>query len=390
MKIDEHDLVSGYDRQAEAARIRAAQAEVASTRFSTEKICLVLLTAIAVVATLYFAAAIVLPFLVAIVFNLLLAPLKRFLTERLRLPAVLASLLLVIVLFSILVGVGTAIYLPASSWIAKVPQSLPTLEERLGFLREPLRLLQHGVAQMESAMHTGGASEAPQMQVTQATNTAGVGIAILSGTKDALNEIVVVVVTLFFLLTAGDGLLRNLVEILPTFRDKRRAVEINREIQSNISAYLTTITLMNLLVGIAATVGMWLMGMPNPLLWGALAFMLNYIPILGPITGVVIFFFVGLFSSDAIIWAIAPAAMYLVIHMIEGESVTPMLLARRFTLNPVLVIMSLFFWDWLWGVPGAVLAMPLMATTKIICDRIPGLMPLGHLLGGGEKQTQDG
>jgi predicted PurR-regulated permease PerM len=268
-----------------------------------------------------------------------------------------------------------------------VPQSLPTLEERLGFLREPLRLLQHGVAQMESAMHQGGASDAAPMQVTQATNTAGVGFAILSGTKDALNEIVVVVVTLFFLLTAGDGLLRNLVEILPTFRDKRRAVEINREIQSNISAYLTTITLMNLLVGLAATAGMWAMGMPNPLLWGALAFMLNYIPILGPITGVVIFFFVGLFSSDAIIWAIAPAAMYLVIHMIEGESVTPMLLARRFTLNPVLVIMSLFFWDWLWGVPGAVLAMPLMATTKIICDRIPGLMPLGHLLGGGEKQS---
>jgi predicted PurR-regulated permease PerM len=387
MKIDEHDLVSGYDRQAEAARIRAAQAEVASTRFNTEKICLVLLTVIAVVATLYFAAAIVLPFLVAIVLNLLLAPLKRFLTDRLSLPAVLASLLLVIVLFSILAGVGTAIYLPASSWIAKVPQSLPTLEERLGFLREPLRLLQHGVAQMESAMHQGGASDAAPMQVTQATNTAGVGFAILSGTKDALNEIVVVVVTLFFLLTAGDGLLRNLVEILPTFRDKRRAVEINREIQSNISAYLTTITLMNLLVGLAATAGMWAMGMPNPLLWGALAFMLNYIPILGPITGVVIFFFVGLFSSDAIIWAIAPAAMYLVIHMIEGESVTPMLLARRFTLNPVLVIMSLFFWDWLWGVPGAVLAMPLMATTKIICDRIPGLMPLGHLLGGGEKQS---
>jgi predicted PurR-regulated permease PerM len=387
MKIDEHDLVSGYDRQAEAARIRAAQAEVASTRFSTEKTCLVLLTVIAVVSTLYFAAAIVLPFLVAIVLNLLLAPMKRFLTDRMGLPAVLASLLLVIVLFSILVGVGTAIYLPASSWIARVPQSLPTLEERLSFLHKPLDLMQRGLAQMETAMHQTGPDGATTMQVTQATNTAGVGFAILSGTKDALNEIVVVVVTLFFLLTAGDGLLRNLVEILPTFRDKRRAVEINREIQSNISAYLTTITLMNLLVGLAATIGMWAMGMPNPLLWGALAFMLNYIPILGPITGVVIFFFVGLFSSDAIIWAIAPAAMYLVIHVIEGESVTPMLLARRFTLNPVLVIMSLFFWDWLWGVPGAVLAMPLMATTKIICDRIPGLMPLGHLLGGGEKQS---
>ncbi len=381
---DQQNLVKGYDRQAEIARVHEAQAEIANTRFSTVHICLVLLTLIAGVATLYFAAAIVLPFLTAIVLNLLLAPLKRFLTDRLRLPSMLASLLLVIVLFGIVLAVATAVYVPASTWIAKVPESLPTLQQRLNFLRRPLDMLQQGMTEMEKAMHQG--SGGATMQITQATNTAGWGFAILSGTKDALNQLVIIVATLFFLLTTGEGLLRNLVEILPTFGEKRRAVEITREIQANISIYLVTITMMNLLVGIAATAGMWLMGMPNPLLWGALAFMLNYIPILGPITGVVIFFFVGLFSSNDILWAIAPAAMYLVIHIVEGESVTPMLLARRFTLNPVLVIMSLFFWDWLWGVPGAILAMPLMATTKIVCDRIPGLMPLGHLLGGSQKE----
>jgi len=153
-----------------------------------------------------------------------------------------------------------------------------------------------------------------------------------------------------------------------------------------VSGYLFTISIMNLLVGVANGLSMWAMGMPDPLLWGVVAFLLNYIPILGPVTGMAIFFGVGLFSSPSILWALAPPAVYLVIHIIEGETVTPMLLARRFTLNPVLVIVALFFWDWLWGVPGAFLAVPLMATMKIIFDRVPALMPLGHLLGGSDKE----
>jgi predicted PurR-regulated permease PerM len=121
------------------------------------------------------------------------------------------------------------------------------------------------------------------------------------------------------------------------------------------------------------------------LLWGTLAFLLNYIPILGPLAGMVIFFFVGLFSTNGIWPALLPPAVYLVIHILEGESITPMLLARRLTLNPVLVIVSLFFWDWMWGVAGAFLAVPMLAVLKIICDHIEPLMPIGHLLGASEK-----
>jgi predicted PurR-regulated permease PerM len=158
------------------------------------------------------------------------------------------------------------------------------------------------------------------------------------------------------------------------------------EIERNISGYLATITVMNILVGLANGLAMWALGMPDPLLWGVVAFLLNYIPILGPITGIAMFFFVGLFSSPSLLMACAPPAIYFVVHVIEGETVTPMLLARRFTLNPVLVIVALFFWDWLWGVPGALLAVPLLAITKIVCDRIPSLTPLGHLLGAASKR----
>jgi len=117
-------------------------------------------------------------------------------------------------------------------------------------------------------------------------------------------------------------------------------------------------------------------------LWGAMAFLLNYVPILGPVIGVVIFLFVGLISIDSLWLAFLPAGLYLGIHMIEGETVTPMLLARRFTINPVLVIISLVFWYWMWGVPGAILSTPMLAITKIICDRIKTLTAFGHFIEG--------
>jgi predicted PurR-regulated permease PerM len=176
-------------------------------------------------------------------------------------------------------------------------------------------------------------------------------------------------------------LLRRFVEILPHFDDKRRAVSIVTEIENKISQYLLTVSMMNALVGLLNGVAVWLLGMPDPLLFGTLAFLLNYVPVLGPVTGMVIFFFVGIFTFPSFWEAFIPAAIYLGIHILEGETITPMLLARRFTLNPVVVISSLMFWDWLWGIPGALLSTPLLAVVKIICDHIEVMTPLGHLLG---------
>lgn len=138
---------------------------------------------------------------------------------------------------------------------------------------------------------------------------------------------------------------------------------------------------MNGAVGIATGLATYAFGLSNPILWGVLAFVLNYILILGPLSGVAILFLAGLLTFDTIWQALVPAASYLVIHVVEG-AVTPLLLARRFELNPVLVITSLVFWYWMWGIPGALLAVPLLASFKIICDRIRPLMALGHFVGG--------
>ncbi|MFL5333479.1 MAG: AI-2E family transporter, partial [Geminicoccaceae bacterium] len=132
---------------------------------------------------------------------------------------------------------------------------------------------------------------------------------------------------------------------------------------------------------IATGLALGLCGLGDPLLWGAAAFRLNYIPILGPLVGVGLFFAAGLLSLAWLWQALLPAGIYLLIHLADGETITPMLLSNRFTLHPVLVIVSLFFWHAIWGIPGTFLAVPLLAMFKIICDRVEPLQRLGHVVG---------
>jgi predicted PurR-regulated permease PerM len=188
-------------------------------------------------------------------------------------------------------------------------------------------------------------------------------------------------VALFFILVSGETFLRRLVEILPRFKTKRQVVDISQEIEDDLSIYLGTITMMNSLVGVATGTVAWLCGLGDPLLWGTLAFLLNYVPILGPTVGVITFFVAGLVMLDPLWMAFVPAGLYILIHVAEGETVTPMLLAHRFTVNPVLIMIGVFFWYWMWGVVGAILATPLLAITKIVCDRIEPLQPVAHFIG---------
>ena len=341
---------------------------------------LALLATLAVVYTLYFAAAIILPLVLAIVLYLLLSPLMRLLNRRLRIPKPLAALALILGLFVLVGGVGAAISLPASEWVARAPEALPKMEQKLGFLRKPVQYAQQEYQKLTGMM--GGAQGSGPSGMASITSFGG---SLLGGIRSLLSNGFTILLLLFFFLSSGDTLLRRFVEVLPTWDDKKRAVEIASEIEHNVAGYLATITVMNVLVGTLSGLQIWALGMPDPLLFGTLAFLLNYVPILGPMTGVAVFFVVGLFSFENPLFAFVPAGIYLVIHIMEGETITPMLLARRLTLNPVLVIVSLFFWDWMWGIPGALLSVPLLAVAKIVCDHLPGLAAVGHML-GADKQ----
>jgi predicted PurR-regulated permease PerM len=374
---------SSSEQQIEPEQIRSAQEAVArgkATPSGVGAVGILILAVLAIVYTLYFGKEILLPIALALVLKLLLQPAMRLLHERLRLPGALAALLLIITVFGAIAALGFTISVPASGWIQKAPESLPLLKGKLAILRQPLDYLQNGLKELENLAGTTGRGEIAGQTVTvkQGNGLAG---SLATGTATTLSRSFTTMIILFFLLASGDRLLRGFVEVLPRFKDKRTAVEIASEIEENISGYLLTITMMNAVVGVATGIAMKLCGLGDPILWGVMAFLLNYIPILGPMSGVVIFFLVGIVTFDWPWYAFVPAGVYLLIHIAEGETITPMLLAKRFTLNPVLVIISLFLWHTLWGIPGALLAVPLLAIFKIVADRIEPLKPIGHIIG---------
>jgi predicted PurR-regulated permease PerM len=337
------------------------------------------LAILAATYALYVGKDVVLPIMLAVVLKLLLQPTMDFLRNRLRLPAAFAALLLIICLFLFIATVLFAISGPASAWIGKLPEVLPILKPKLGVLREPIDYLQGMFKELEevAASPAQGAS-VPTVAVKDPT---AITSKLAWSTISILTRLLSTLVILFFLLAAGDRLLRGLIEVLPRFSDKRQAVDIASEIQRQIGGYLFIITLMNAAVGVLTGLATWSCGLGDPILWGVAAFLLNFVPIIGPLVGVGIFLLAGLVALEWPWSAFLPAGLYLLIHIAEGEIITPLLLAKRFTLNPVVVIVALFFWHALWGVPGALLAVPLVAMFKIASDRIEVLRPAGHIIG---------
>jgi predicted PurR-regulated permease PerM len=331
---------------------------------------------LALLTTAFVAREVVLPLIFAIVLKLLLQPASRIL-QSIHVPRLFAALLLILALFGTIVGLGTAISGPAGTWAAKLPEGIPRLQQRLSFMRAPINTLQVFLQQVEDF---GGTAQFPNAAAQAQGPT--LLATLFTGTRNFASGFFTTVLFLFFLLLTGDVFLHRLVEILPRFRNKRQVVEISQQIERDISAYLVTITIMNAAVGVLMALAMWLTGVGDPILWGTVAFLLNYVPILGTALGVVVFLFAGLLTNDTLWQALLPAGLYIVLHLIEGETVTPMLLAKRFTLNPVLVIISLVFWFWMWGIPGAILSVPMLAITKIICDRVRPLAAFGHFLEG--------
>jgi len=331
----------------------------------------------AVFAALYVASSVILPVVLAFVLNLLLQPAVR-LMERVHLPRAVGALLAILLVIGTLAGLVTVLSVPAATWSQRLPEGIPRLEAHLVIIKDPIQALERVIQETEQAVEASG-QKGSNIEVRRDLGLTG---ALFAGTRAVIDGMFTTVLVLYFLLVAGDIFLRRIVEILPKFGGKRQAVDISKQIQEDISAYLLTITAMNTAVGVATAAAMYLCGLGDPLLWGATAFLLNYIPILGPLFGICVFLLAGMLSFDSLWWALLPPTLYFGIHLVEGETLTPMLLARRFTLNPVLVILSLVFWFWMWGAPGAILAVPLLAILKIICDRLRPLKALGHFLEG--------
>jgi len=208
----------------------------------------------------------------------------------------------------------------------------------------------------------------------------GVAEQVLTGTPAIIASIGIVIMLLYFLLASGDSFVRETVEAVPALKDKKRVVEILRSIQADISYYLIMLTLLNTILGAIVGFTCWLVGLPNPVLWGVVVTVLSFAPFAGSAVISLILSFVGLLSFTDQIFALTPVATYLVSMFVANNIVVPYALGSRLALSPVAIFISIIFWGWMWGVIGALLAVPLLATFKIISVRIDSLKPVSEFL----------
>ena len=325
--------------------------------------------------TLYLARAFLLPIILALLLTFLLSPLVRGL-KRLRIPEALGA---GIVVLGLLGTLGWGIYElagPAYDWMQQAPSSLRKLERRVRDLKKPVQTVSKATEQVAKIAQVGGGDQSSQVTVSTPT----LGSRLLSHALDIAVSGVTMLILLYFLLAAGDLFLDKLIKVLPSVDDKKRAVDIARQIETEISAYLSTVTLINVLLGLAVWGLMAWIGLPNPLLWGVMATVFNYIPYLGPLTVLAVLAGVGFLTFNDLPHALLPPGVFAGLTFVEGYLVTPMALGRRLTLNPVVIFLALSFWGWLWGIAGAVMAVPIMVVFKIFCDHSESLAPIGEFL----------
>jgi predicted PurR-regulated permease PerM len=265
---------------------------------------------------------------------------------------------------------------PVATLIAEAPRIQTEVESKFSMLQKPLQMLSNASAQLQrlTAVEDG----TTERVVIEGPSQIG---AIASGAGHTFAQIGLCLVLLLFMLAAGDLFSEKLVKVLPTLSDKKRALHIAREIEHEVSRYLATITLINAGFGLVIGLGFWAVGMPSPVLWGVIAALLNFIPYVGATIGVIVTFAIAIVAFDTLGHALVVPAIYILIAVSEGQFITPMIVGRRLEMNNVAILISIAFWGWLWGIVGALIAVPILVTVKIFADQIESMKPVGEFLG---------
>jgi len=336
----------------------------------------IVLIVLGTIAFLYFARPVILPVFLACVAGITLKPLIRWLSCCHIPPALSAAVVLCLLMSSAAIGFFQ-LGRPALMWMNEAPQHMTAVRQRVQRIFPRIARF----SQAAAAVNNLGATEEEQKKAPIVELKASrVPSTFINWTGTFLAGICETLVLLYLLLASGDLFLQKLVHVMPTLRDKKRAVEISREIQQNISNYLFSVSLINIGLGLIVSGGLYFMGVPNAAMWGIFAAVLNFVPYFGPVAGVFVLSMVGLLTFDTLWQGLLPPAWYLLLHLLEANLLTPVLLGRRFTLNPVVIFVSLIFWTWLWGVPGALLSVPILVSIKVISDRVPAMSPVSELL----------
>jgi predicted PurR-regulated permease PerM len=349
----------------------------------TRSVALIVIAIIATFTALYVARSFFIPVALALLLNLVLSPLVRWLS-RLHVPAPAAAALVLLV-GGAAVGAGAyGLATPVRDLIATGPATLAKATRRLQKIAQPVERVSKVADQVEHAAAPTDAG-APKVVVQQAPSLRSRAF---GTTETLLSGLLEIVLLLYALLAVGDLFLEKIVDVLPRRGDREKAIRIAQTMESSISSYLLLTALINVGEGLVVVGVMALLGMPTPFLWGALVALAEFIPYLGMLAMAAVIGVASLTSFDSVSHALLAPAAYVAINFIQGNVVTPLVMSRRLTLNPVVIFLALALWWWMWGIAGVFLAVPMLAVFKICCDHIESLASIGAFLGDRDATDQ--
>lgn len=315
---------------------------------------------IAVLAVLYLAKSVFIPIFLAVVFSfVLMIPVN--LLEKIRIPPSLGALIVLLATLGGFSVLAYNMYDPIRVWVERFPNEIQNIETKIEELRSSFNEVQKTTEEIDQTITdlTGSAVKSPDTQEVVVKSGSRL-YTLMDNTQAFIVGFMFFLLLLYFLLAFGELMIQSL---MMTWQDRAHRItflRITQASQFQISHYLLLITLINIGLGIITALGMWMIGMPTPLLWGVSASLLNYIPYLGPLINMILVSFVGLITFDHISTAMLPALLILGLNIIEGQVIQPLFVGRMFTINPVFVFISVAFWGWLWGVAGMFMAVPLL------------------------------
>jgi len=326
--------------------------------------------------TLWATQELLLPILLAAFFALIGNPILRGL-RRLYVPRFLGATAVLSGGIAIAILLGSFLADPAGDLVRQLPREMRQLAPKL---REVVKPVQEAKKGAENIARVAGGEDAGAVKVVR--TEVNDPYRALTTTPRMIASVLAVVLLTFFFMVYGDGLQRKALALLPGTQQKRLTVEILQSIEREISRYVLTITVINALLGLLYAGILLALGLPMPeaLMWGTLAGLLNYAPFVGPLIGVAATLLMGFVRFDAPLEALSPAGAYLLLHALESQLVTPIVLGRRMALSPLILILGLMVFGWLWGIVGLLLAVPLLVCTKLVLERLDGMEAWARLL----------
>lgn len=339
---------------------------------------LVVLASLAVGYTLWATQDLILPVLLAMFFALVGNPIIRVL-QRIRVPRFIAALAVLCSGLALAVLLGQQLVQPAGDWIREAPRELRSLAPKLQKLAKPMQ--EANKAAENIARAAGGESTSKPVQVVR--TEVNDPYRVLTTTPRLLASVLAVILLTFFFMVYGQDLQRHAIALLPDRQKKKVTVEILQTIETEVSRYVLTISVINAVVGLVFAACLYLgldLPLDQALLWGTLAAILNFAPYVGPLIGIVVMLLMGFSTFNDPLQALVPAAIYLGLHTIEGQIVTPIVLGKRMALSPLILILALMVFGWMWGIIGLLLAVPMLVCVKIVLTRLDGMEGWAKLL----------